>query len=257
MLEFGLAILAAPFIMLALLVAMSFLLARAGGASTWLAEYAASAWAFFWLIPFAARWMPSNPATGVDGPPVLLVHGYACNRGVFRSMRARLAAEGYAAYVHDLEPMYADIDTYLPALTARIDAILAQTGRARLAVVCHSMGGLALRAYLREHGGAKIAILVTLGTPHHGTRMAALGVGVNARQMTPGSAWLQTLAPRASHPPVTAIWSTHDNIVAPQESAALEGAQNLPFSGLGHLSLLNARPAVDRVIEVLRSGMPL
>jgi triacylglycerol lipase len=188
---------------------------------------------------------------------VLLVHGYACNRGVFRTIRARLAAEGYAAYVHDLDPMYANIDTYIPALAARIDAILARTGRSRLAVVCHSMGGLALRAYLRDHGGAMIAVLVTIGTPHHGTRHAALGAGINSRQMAPGSAWLQALGPRGDHPPVAAIWSTHDNIVAPQESAALEGAENLPLSGIGHLSLLHARPSVDRIVEVLRRRMPL
>ena len=65
-------------------------------------------------------------------------------------------------------------------------------------IVAHSMGGLVARAYLRRHGGAQVARVITLGTPHHGTALANLAPGSNARQMSrPGgqpNAWLAQLA---------------------------------------------------------------
>ena len=41
-------------------------------------------------------------------------------------------------------------------VAAKIDAILAATGAARVAIVGHSMGGLVARAYLRRHGARKV-----------------------------------------------------------------------------------------------------
>ena len=92
------------------------------------------------------------------------------------------------------------------------------------------MGGLAARAWLRNdpHALARAARLITLGTPHHGTVLANLGVGANARQMRCSqagepSAWLRALAAgesAAARARMVSIWTYHDNIVAPQHPAA-------------------------------------
>jgi pimeloyl-ACP methyl ester carboxylesterase len=37
------------------------------------------------------------------------------------------------------------------------------------------MGGLVARAYLARHGAGRVAKLVTMGSPHHGTSLARLG----------------------------------------------------------------------------------
>jgi pimeloyl-ACP methyl ester carboxylesterase len=65
-----------------------------------------------------------------------------------------------------------DIDAYADGIARRIDEVLAATGTS-LILVGHSMGGLASRAYLRRHGVAKVARLITLGSPHQGTRAGA------------------------------------------------------------------------------------
>ncbi|MNT62105.1 Extracellular esterase EstB precursor [compost metagenome] len=106
------------------------------------------------------------------------------------------------------------------------------------------MGGLVARAWLRHYGAARVARIVTIGTPHHGTALANLAAGANAHQMsrvngTP-SGWLAQLA--ASETPelralITSIYSHHDNIVAPQSSAQLPGARNIAFGGIGHVAL--------------------
>jgi triacylglycerol esterase/lipase EstA (alpha/beta hydrolase family) len=79
--------------------------------------------------------------------------------------------------------------------------VLAATGAARVILAGHSMGGLASRADLRHHGGDRVARLIRPGSPHHGSGIAHLGPGRNARQMELGSPRLMTLgAPGAEVP---------------------------------------------------------
>jgi len=96
------------------------------------------------------------------------------------------------------------------------------------------------------------ARVITLGTPHHGTCLAAFGLGLNAAQMRraapgraaaaepPECAWLRILGQgedAAARALVTSIYSHHDNIIAPQTSSILPGARNLAFGGVGHVAL--------------------
>jgi pimeloyl-ACP methyl ester carboxylesterase len=109
------------------------------------------------------------------------------------------------------------------------------------------MGGLVSRAYLRRHGAARVAKLVTLGSPHHGSRLAVLGLGENGRQMIPGSAWLAGLnAPGAVPLPETvSLYSCQDNYVMPQDSSVLDGARVVPLAGIGHLEMAFS-PEIER-----------
>jgi triacylglycerol esterase/lipase EstA (alpha/beta hydrolase family) len=186
--------------------------------------------------------------------PVLLIHGYFCNRALWRPMARRLAARGHAVDALDLEPPFASIDAYAAGIAAAVDALRTRTGAARVALVCHSMGGLAARAYLRAFGDAAVACVVTLGTPHRGTVHASLGQGANARQMRRDSEWLQRLA--AEEPPerlarFTVILSWQDNIVAPHGVQTLPGARTVAFSGLGHITLAYDRGVAEAVFEAL------
>lgn len=180
---------------------------------------------------------------GSDHVPVLLLHGYAGNCGYWVRLVPLLDAARISHAGIDLEPLAGAIDTYVPAVEARVCELLAATGAKQVAIVAHSMGGLVARAWMREHGGARVARVITLGTPHHGTALARFGIGANARQMRRGdddSHWLHALA--ASETPqtralITSIYTHHDNIVAPAETSVLAGARNLPFGGVGHVAL--------------------
>ena len=128
----------------------------------------------------------------------------------------------------------------MPQLAARIDELLAATGRAQVVLVTHSMGGLAARAYLRRHGGGKVARVITLGAPHHGSMHAHLGAGQNAREMEPGSPWLTALAAAETAgvaAPLLSIYSHHDDFVTPQSGAAHPRARNVPLAGIGHVAM--------------------
>lgn len=238
---------------IALPVALSYAVAGLRTGKGALLEYAMTAWTCLVALPFPSAWVPRDPPRA-EGRPVLLVHGFFCNRGAWWFLARRLRAAGFRVHAVDLEPVCAGIDDYAALLRDRIDGVLALTGEQRIPVVCHSMGGLAMRAYLRAHGRGKVSRLVTLGSPHHGTRHALLGPGRNARQMETGSVWLRELETwERDHalPPTTSIYSLDDNIVAPQDSPLMPDATNVELRGIGHLSLLCGRRALAALLACL------
>jgi pimeloyl-ACP methyl ester carboxylesterase len=217
-------------------------------------EIAAIVAAYAILQPFERSWMGAAGPSPQPGTrlPVLLVHGYVCNRAVWWPLVHALNARGEFVYATSFEPIYGSIDLWVPQLAACIDELLAVTGRQRVVLVTHSMGGLAVRAYLRAHGGAKVARAITLGAPHHGSRHAHLGAGENARQMEPGSPWLAALATAEGGgvaAPLVSIYSHHDNFVAPQASAVHPHARNVGLAGVGHLAMFFAHPVRKLLLQ--------
>ena len=210
-----------------------------------LATYLRELWDSFLVFQLALPWAAGRPldgetATQSSRVPVLLIHGYVCNRQLWRAFARWLAARGHAIEAVDLEPVFASIDSYAQQIADAVARLRQRTGADRVALVCHSMGGLAARAYLRAFGAQAVACVVTLGTPHRGTFHASLGQGANARQMRVDSEWLRTLA-QGESPELrrrfTILLSHHDNIVAPQAIQRLPDARVLEYSGLGHLTL--------------------
>ncbi len=218
--------------------------------------FCGEAWAFIALFsviqPFE-RWLMApdrlRPVSAHEHP-ILLVHGYLCNRGVWRWLRTHLEDNGRCVATVNLEPALASIDDSIDQLKRRIDEVVAAAGARELTVIAHSMGGLVVRAYVARYEASPVARVITLGTPHRGSAMAALGWGLCGREMRSGSEWLQRLAGRTLPPAcqVTSIYSRHDNFVMPQANQMLEGAANIALCGIGHLALLSS-PAVLGEIE--------
>lgn len=214
-------------------------------------------WATFlvytWYQTWQRRLAPADPDTVEPGAlPVLLVHGIYCNAGVWYRLLARLrAARVGNVFTLNLEPPLAGIDDFGRQLAARVAEVRRQCGTERILLVAHSMGGLVARAWIATDGAAAgVARLVTIATPHHGSTLARLGAGRCARDMTPGGAWLARLEARearAPRVPAISIFSWHDNLVAPQDSALLEGARNVALERRGHLDMLLA-PEVHRLV---------
>ncbi len=191
------------------------------------------------------RWLTPDPPPAPALFPVLLLHGVLCNAGVWLGLSRHLAAQ----------PPLASIELFADQLAAKIDAILRATGAARVAIVGHSMGGLVARAYLRRYGASRVRLLVTVGTPHHGSVHAWLFPGACLAQLRPGNPWLAAL--NAAALPgcrIVSLWSRHDSMVAPQASSALPGAEEIVITGVGHNALL-ADPGVFAAVarELARS----
>jgi len=232
-----------------------------------LREFYATMWNSSWAMPF--KRFGKRDIAHANGLPVLLIHGYGCNSGYWDSLSTVLTRANVTHHAIDLEPILADIDSYVPAIDAAIETLCRDGGRngerASIVIVAHSMGGLAARAYLRDHGAARVAQLITLGTPHHGTGIANYGAGANSRQMRwsgsakngAPSAWLRKLdegESAAVRARIVSIYSHHDNIISPQTSAHLDGARNLEYQGIGHVALALHPQIQARVLAEIRNA---
>ncbi|MCP3818466.1 alpha/beta fold hydrolase [Streptomyces sp. A3M-1-3] len=113
--------------------------------------------------------------------PVILVHGTYANQNTnWVTASPLLANSGYCVYTFNYGsgptpgPVHATqhIANSIPTIKAKIDEVLASTGAAKVDLVAHSQGGLLARAYLKQHGGARVGNLVAISTPHHGTDLS-------------------------------------------------------------------------------------
>jgi triacylglycerol esterase/lipase EstA (alpha/beta hydrolase family) len=166
--------------------------------------------------------------------PVLLVPGYDGTPASLEALAARLRAGGRRVVVVALP----DRGTGDLAAAARVlERAVDRTGAASVDLVGYSAGGIVVRAFLADRGGAGRARRVVLvGTPNHGTDLAGTAAALDARlcggacfQLVPGSALLARLN-RDETPPgpaFTTIWTARDQTVTPPASARLEGAVNV------------------------------
>jgi triacylglycerol lipase len=191
--------------------------------------------------------------------PVVLVHGLVDNRSVFAVMGRSLRRRGFAhVRSWNYSPLLRDVETAAAALGAQIERICAETGHERVHVVGHSLGGLVARYLVQRLGGdRRVETLVTLGTPHTGTRWAHLLPTPLVRQLRPGSPLLAELAAPATgcRTRVTAVYSDLDQMVVPATAGRCDhpdlGARNVLVRGVGHMSLPIHRTVVDEVAATL------
>jgi pimeloyl-ACP methyl ester carboxylesterase len=231
-------------------IAVSMLHSRPSGPLTpWLkafwGEYTAALLIFGLRLPWATRNPDILAPTGQAKPgqtalPVLLVHGYVCNHRVWDKVAKALRQAGHPVLAIDLEPLFTSIDDYAPLIERAVLHLCAQTGAPRVVLVGHSMGGLAIRAWLRAHGTANVAKVITLGTPHQGTRVQQWVSTPNGAQMAYRSPWVTQLdsSETPAHRQLMHVALTHhDNIVHPQREQVLNGAAVTEFSAIGHLQM--------------------
>ncbi|MTE20645.1 alpha/beta fold hydrolase [Streptomyces sp. TRM43335] len=185
-------------------------------------------------------------------PPVLLLHGFVDNRSVFTLLRRSLVRNGWEdVCAFNYSPLTCDIRCAAERLAEHVEKVCESSDRRRIDVVGHSLGGLIARYYAQRMGGdARIRTLVTLGTPHTGTRVAPLmSAHPVVRQLRPGSEVLEELTGPAPgcRTRFVAFWSDLDQLMLPVESARLDhpdlDVRNVRVRGLGHLALL-AHPEV-------------
>ncbi len=149
----------------------------------WLVE----SWRAFVVFNFDQPWRANFPerliVNDASRPAVLLIHGYMCNRGMWRPWLLGGLPRHWNIATISLEPVYGEVEEYADSMHRAIEKLSAESGAEKVTLVCHSMGGLAARAYLRTKGHDAIARVITIDTPHHGTVFARQGHGANARQM--------------------------------------------------------------------------
>jgi predicted alpha/beta hydrolase family esterase len=218
---------------------------RAGGAQSgrawlaWFGETIAHLHAFWVLQPFQAD-DGRRSADGTDRPAVLLIHGFSCNRAVWLPLIGSGKLDGCHVETVDLSPACGSIEGQATQIDAAVRSLKARSGARQVALVAHSMGGLAALAYLRRFGHDSVRTAIALAVPFGGTLMANLLACPAARQMRPGNAWLKQLIdaiePQARGK-IVCFACRDDNIIVPRAAATLPGARQVLVAGVGHLAL--------------------
>lgn len=224
--------------------------------NAWWHESLRSIQVFSWLQVFAANKPYPITEKNDKAPVVLLIHGFFCNRGMWHPFARWLNSLGYACEGISLEPVWGSIDQYPEQVKAGVDRLLKSFPDRPIVLIGHSMGGLAIRSFLRKYPDVPIDHAISLGTPHQGTWLSRLTLGKNVRQMGRHSTWLADLSANESArhlPPFTVILSNADNIVFPQSDQTFRSAQVERIRGAGHLHLV-FHPEVQRLIaEILKN----
>lgn len=258
--------LALPLVGYGLVLACQFMLLRRHGGGpppaalklvrAWWGELRCGVPVFFWRQPFRPQAVADHLPPGTRRRGVVFVHGLVCNRGFWAPWMRRARAMGLPHMAVSLEPVFGSIDDYVGTVDAAVAQLHDATGE-RPVLVCHSMGGLAARAWLRTPGAAaRVARVVTIASPHAGTWLARMGHGRNAREMQLGSRWLAQLArDEAILPQVPFVcwYSDCDNIVFPVATAALAHADNRCLEGRAHVALAFDAQVMQQTLALVQA----
>jgi triacylglycerol lipase len=201
-------------------------------------------------------WRQPPRHAALSRPPVVLVPPWPFPRLATWALRRRLRRDGWPPPVTASYGLRSrDALNAARRVRTAVDGILARTGARSVVLVAHGVGGVVCRMYLRELGGlGKVGKLVTLATPHQGSKLAAIVPHELAQELRPGSRLLHDLAeddPVPASVDVTAIAAGDDLYVLPAALAQYPGAGNIVVEGVSHFGMLWS----TRVYELVRENL--
>ena len=192
-------------------------------------------------------------------PPVILLHGLFQNRSCLYWLQHRLRAAGYLQTISINTPPWRDLESLTEELAKKVDELRIKLKAEKFILIGHSMGGIIARNYVQNRGGAAhVSDMITLGSPHHGSKLAPFAVSRMGKSLLPGSTFLKEFN-KVTWPKETravSIYTRYDNIVLPADSAKMAGAQNIELDGMGHTALLFHPRSVQAVVDTVNKNEP-
>jgi triacylglycerol lipase len=195
-----------------------------------------------------------------QGRPILLIHGYMQNASNWAVLKRRLCQRGFGPiFTLNLRHPFRSIRDYAEAIRHKAALIAKETHREDLTLIGHSMGGLVSAWYAAKVAPpGKVGDVITIGSPLSGTKMAAIAIGKNGREMERGSHFVREVEEvvrknrkvRFYH-----IASKADQIILPY-SSALTGEhpeREYVLDDIGHMSLLYSVRVADKIEKWLSS----
>ncbi len=200
---------------------------------------------------------------GVHGRPVVVKTSYYYN------------VYGEEGQLKAIPQTSENITTYARRLKEIVDIVKYRTGKSKVNIIAHSMGGLVARKYLQIYGEDSVYKLIMIGTPNFGLRGEVIefcpvtGEKKECEDMSAGSAFLKKLSnfvPRQTKmSTITGVgcamgYGDGDGVVLSRDSSLpyakdykIEG--NCSFTNLLHVEMLdtNKYPKAYSVIKEILS----
>jgi pimeloyl-ACP methyl ester carboxylesterase len=200
--------------------------------------------------PFRAA---QRGVTGGGGQPVLVLPGFLSNDAPTSLLRRSIDAAGMKSFGWEMGINAKIKADTVDRLKARLDAVVAASGGAKVTLVGWSLGGLFARQLANAHPD-NIRMVVTLGSPFSGDVRAnnawRLIELVNGHPIDA----MPLAANFSQKPPVHTIagWSPNDGIIAPPTARGLadQSEEQIEFS-CTHLGFCASAEGVSEVVKLL------
>jgi pimeloyl-ACP methyl ester carboxylesterase len=199
----------------------------------------------------------NKPATA-DNPPILFVHGLYHNASAWFAYRRWFRQAGFTN-LHSFTYMSfgTNFDQVVSRLEENIAKLETNQPEHKPVLIGHSLGGLAIRAWLsRGDNEKRVAGIITLGTPHQGSKLAGLSTNTLCRSIIFRGPLIRTIEANDISPsiPCYSLSSALDNMVLPQEGLHVRNAawieERTPL--VSHIGMLYHKPTARQVMGVLR-----
>lgn len=205
------------------------------------------------------------PHPGEAFRPVLLVPGWGDQAPDVAPLRRRLTERGWPesrVTALTFRDAFGSNQEHAQEIDQAVRTLRTLTGAEEVDVVAHSMGGLAVRYYLRTGETAEwVRRVVFLGTPHRGTAAAILAWGDGGREMVPGSEFLMELnhgLPVPEWVQALSILTPVDLRVIPASSARITGpgVETVEICCPSHNGLVDHEETFLTILRFLEEGLP-
>jgi triacylglycerol lipase len=172
---------------------------------------------------------------------VVLVPGFGGDDSMLVSLANRLHRAGRTTVLLAIpNDATGDLRGQADLLGAKVRALL-KAGAPSVDLVGYSAGGIVVGLFVAAHP-QDVRRIVTLGSPFHGTRLAQVAMAVApatcptaCQQMVPGTSILSSLdaaVPARTGVQWLSMWTTHDEVVIPADSARFDGALNISLQSV-------------------------
>lgn len=212
---------------------------------------------FIGLLPWMRHPVKPRPEAPASSCPVLLIHGLYHTPSAWLVFIWKLRKASWNN-IHTLRysSWSNDLCSARELLVRRIQDIAAQYGDTKVFLVGHSLGGLLARSVTADpRCCGHLAGVVTLGAPHHGSKLASLGIGALARSLHPESEEIKRITTQGTptETPCLSLYSPTDNLVLPNSNLRIHhpGWQEEETAPISHVYMLYAPDVHKRVLSFL------
>lgn len=194
-----------------------------------------------------------------QNPPILFVHGLYHNATAWLMYHYWFRKAGLThTYAFSYLSFGQGYDALVQRLEKQVRKLESAAPGVKPVLVGHSLGGLVIRGWIAQGDNqSRIAGVVTLGTPHQGSKLAGLGLGRLCRSLIFRGPLIRRLEEQDITPaiPCFSLSSALDNMVLPQEGLHIRNPawreERTPL--VSHIAMLYHPATASQTIAAVRS----